>query len=211
MSGSTTVSECRPSTGAATSQATVSDASLASFLASLAAATQAQNTLSQTLPTHAIDTGGPTPAYLIDSTGAAAMINGAFADSKPSNTTRPVRVLVQNGVGTPGLGESAYQKLHRAGFSFLPGGNANHFGYSKTVVLIPDGSSHWIQEGQQVARTLGVPNSAVMINDHTAFRVDWMPFAGLRESGLGEDDVGIVVEEILVRVAREIFVVDPEP
>lgn len=27
--------------------------------------------------------------------------------------------------------------------------------------------------------------STVMINDHTAFRVDWMPFAGLRESGLG--------------------------
>ncbi len=27
--------------------------------------------------------------------------------------------------------------------------------------------------------------SAVMVNDHTAFRVDWMPFAGLKESGLG--------------------------
>ncbi len=27
--------------------------------------------------------------------------------------------------------------------------------------------------------------SAVMINDHTAFRVDWMPFAGRDESGLG--------------------------
>jgi acyl-CoA reductase-like NAD-dependent aldehyde dehydrogenase len=27
--------------------------------------------------------------------------------------------------------------------------------------------------------------AAVMINDHTAFRVDWMPFAGLRQSGLG--------------------------
>jgi acyl-CoA reductase-like NAD-dependent aldehyde dehydrogenase len=27
--------------------------------------------------------------------------------------------------------------------------------------------------------------SAVMINDHTAFRVDWMPFAGPRQSGLG--------------------------
>ncbi len=27
--------------------------------------------------------------------------------------------------------------------------------------------------------------SAVMINEHTAFRVDWMPFAGLRQSGLG--------------------------
>ena len=27
--------------------------------------------------------------------------------------------------------------------------------------------------------------SAVMVNDHTAFRVDWMPFAGLGQSGLG--------------------------
>lgn len=27
--------------------------------------------------------------------------------------------------------------------------------------------------------------SAIMINDHTAFRVDWMPFAGLKQSGLG--------------------------
>jgi acyl-CoA reductase-like NAD-dependent aldehyde dehydrogenase len=35
----------------------------------------------------------------------------------------------------------------------------------------------------QTARRLDA--SAVMINDHTAFRVDWMPFAGLRQSGLG--------------------------
>ena len=27
--------------------------------------------------------------------------------------------------------------------------------------------------------------SAVMVNDHTAFRVDWMPFAGLKQSGYG--------------------------
>ncbi len=27
--------------------------------------------------------------------------------------------------------------------------------------------------------------SAVMVNDHTAFRVDWMPFAGLKHSGFG--------------------------
>jgi acyl-CoA reductase-like NAD-dependent aldehyde dehydrogenase len=27
--------------------------------------------------------------------------------------------------------------------------------------------------------------SAIMVNDHTAFRVDWMPFAGLKHSGLG--------------------------
>jgi len=27
--------------------------------------------------------------------------------------------------------------------------------------------------------------TAVMVNDHTAFRVDWMPFGGAKESGLG--------------------------
>jgi acyl-CoA reductase-like NAD-dependent aldehyde dehydrogenase len=27
--------------------------------------------------------------------------------------------------------------------------------------------------------------SAVMVNDHTAFRVDWMPFGGRNSSGMG--------------------------
>jgi acyl-CoA reductase-like NAD-dependent aldehyde dehydrogenase len=27
--------------------------------------------------------------------------------------------------------------------------------------------------------------STILINDHTAFRVDWMPFAGRRQSGYG--------------------------
>lgn len=45
--------------------------------------------------------------------------------------------------------------------------------------------------------------SAVMINDHTAFRTDWMPFAGLRESGLGtggipESFADMRVEKLLV-------------
>ena len=31
----------------------------------------------------------------------------------------------------------------------------------------------------------GLDASAVMVNDHTAFRVDWMPFAGRRQSGYG--------------------------
>ncbi len=26
--------------------------------------------------------------------------------------------------------------------------------------------------------------SAVMVNDHSAFRVDWVPFAGIKQSGL---------------------------
>jgi acyl-CoA reductase-like NAD-dependent aldehyde dehydrogenase len=39
-------------------------------------------------------------------------------------------------------------------------------------------------------------SSAVMINDHTAFRVDWMPFAGRRQSGYGVGGIGYTMEEM---------------
>jgi acyl-CoA reductase-like NAD-dependent aldehyde dehydrogenase len=41
--------------------------------------------------------------------------------------------------------------------------------------------------------------SAVMVNDHTAFRVDWMPFAGLRESGLGIGGIPYTMEDMQIR------------
>ncbi len=37
--------------------------------------------------------------------------------------------------------------------------------------------------------------SAVMANDHTAFRVDWMPFAGLRQSGYGVGGIPYTFKE----------------
>ena len=41
--------------------------------------------------------------------------------------------------------------------------------------------------------------SAVMVNDHTAFRVDWMPFAGLRESGLGVGGIPYAMDEMQIK------------
>lgn len=38
--------------------------------------------------------------------------------------------------------------------------------------------------------------SAVMINDHTAFRTDWMPFAGRRASGLGVGGIPYTIQEM---------------
>ncbi|MBS7813285.1 aldehyde dehydrogenase family protein [Roseococcus sp. XZZS9] len=38
--------------------------------------------------------------------------------------------------------------------------------------------------------------SAVMINDHTAFRTDWMPFAGRRHSGYGVGGIPWTMEEM---------------
>ena len=40
--------------------------------------------------------------------------------------------------------------------------------------------------------------SAVMVNDHTAFRVDWMPFAGLRESGYGVGGIPYTFREMQI-------------
>jgi len=40
--------------------------------------------------------------------------------------------------------------------------------------------------------------SAVMVNDHTAFRIDGMPFAGLRESGLGVGGIPYTMEDMQV-------------
>jgi len=41
--------------------------------------------------------------------------------------------------------------------------------------------------------------ATVMVNDHTAFRVDWMPFAGLRESGLGVGGIPYAMEDMQIK------------
>ena len=51
--------------------------------------------------------------------------------------------------------------------------------------------------------------SAVMVNDHTAFRVDWMPFAGLRQSGHGVGGIhhtmhDMQIEKMMVVRSKEL-------
>ena len=51
--------------------------------------------------------------------------------------------------------------------------------------------------------------SAVMINEHTAFRVDWMPFAGLRQSGLAVGGIphtmkDMQIEKLMVLRSKEL-------
>ena len=50
--------------------------------------------------------------------------------------------------------------------------------------------------------------SAVMINDHTAFRVDWMPFAGLRESGHGVGGIPYTMHEM--QIEKMVVIRSPE-
>ncbi len=51
--------------------------------------------------------------------------------------------------------------------------------------------------------------SAIMVNEHTAFRVDWMPFAGLRQSGLAVGGIpytmhDMQVEKMMVLKSKEL-------
>ncbi len=39
---------------------------------------------------------------------------------------------------------------------------------------------------------------AIMVNDHTAFRVDWMPFGGHRKSGMGVGGIGYTMREMSI-------------
>jgi len=47
-----------------------------------------------------------------------------------------------------------------------------------------------------LAASRALDSAAVMINDHTAFRVDWMPFAGHKVSGLGTGGIGYAMREM---------------
>jgi len=38
--------------------------------------------------------------------------------------------------------------------------------------------------------------TAMMVNDHTAFRVDWMPFAGRKQSGYGTGGIGYTMHDM---------------
>ncbi len=51
--------------------------------------------------------------------------------------------------------------------------------------------------------------ATVMINDHTAFRVDWMPFAGLKQSGMGTGGIpytmkDMQIEKLIVVKSKEL-------
>jgi acyl-CoA reductase-like NAD-dependent aldehyde dehydrogenase len=52
--------------------------------------------------------------------------------------------------------------------------------------------------------------TAVMVNDHTAFRQDVMPFAGLRHSGLGVGGIGYTIEDMQIDKMMVIKSVAPD-
>jgi hypothetical protein len=135
------------------------DLAIADLAALLQLAAASEPLPFQTLPLRPLDAGGATPAVTLDRTAAQSLLDGLLAGvARDGAQGDGVRVLVRNGVGTPGLGEGARTKLVSSGLEYVNGGNATGFGYAKSVVLVTPEST---EAGAQVASALGLPATAI--------------------------------------------------
>jgi hypothetical protein len=139
----------------------------ASLFTALAADDRDKRFLSEIMPSQPIDSGGGTPAYRVDATGLKSLVASQLGKSLPTGdvSKRPT-VLIQNGVGTPGLVQSACDRLLPAGFTFAGSGNAQSFDYPKTQILVfpptQDDLVRVTKDGDRVADLLHLPRTDVL-------------------------------------------------
>ena len=143
-------------------ESTLGAGELAARLAVLRDSSAAGTLVSDVLPVTEIDPGGALTSYGIDTGQVAAMMRSLLPGALLTDASGEVlRVLVENGVGTPGLVELARAKLVAEGFRFVNGGNAAIFDIAESAVFIADGTAASVRRGEQVAAALGLPPSAV--------------------------------------------------
>ncbi|MDP9222030.1 MAG: LCP family protein [Actinomycetota bacterium] len=139
--------------------------SLATLVGGVRDDVAAQRAVSIVVPTNEIDSGSGTPSYGLDEKAAAAMVADRLALAEfPVPAGGRARILVQNGIGTPGLGDVARADLVPRGYIFRGGGNVAAFGAGTSVVLIPDGTAPSRALGTTIAQLLGLPASAVQLD-----------------------------------------------
>jgi hypothetical protein len=117
-----------------------------------------------TLPVRGIDSGGDVALYGLDAGSARTELGQDFPGALQAAGPGTVRVLVENGVGTPGLLDAARSRLVARGLVFRDGGNAARFGLPASAVLVPDATARSTAEGRRVATALGLPASAVQVS-----------------------------------------------
>ena len=148
----------------ASARSTQSARDIAAFLVKMHEYVLADNVAYNALPTVANDAGGATAGQRIDQKATAEMVDKYFSDAKrkpgPNSKTR---VLVQNGVGTPLLNTGARDLLVEAGYTFVNGGNAVVRGLAATQVIVPDRSTASLALGADIATSLKVPATAVVV------------------------------------------------
>ncbi|MEP6760432.1 MAG: LCP family protein [Sporichthyaceae bacterium] len=144
---------------------TLSPSPLAQIIAAAHEVGKKGDLLSDVLPVNAITSGSGEESYGVNAQQAAALMEARFGPSLVKDTAGgPVRVLVQNGVGTPGLVDKARTKLVKAGFRFVNGNNASEFGHKQSTVLIADSAPASVERGAAVAAALGLPADTIEVS-----------------------------------------------
>jgi anionic cell wall polymer biosynthesis LytR-Cps2A-Psr (LCP) family protein len=161
------------------SQASFDVGSLSNLLQGLKSDDAASNLQYRTLPVIPVTVGNDEIRFRIDATAARSLVDDVLAQSiPPGSRTEGNRVLVLNGVGTPGLGQKVRDKLVPAGFVFVGSRNAPNFGYAKTQVLVPAATTESAALGARVAQALGVPESSVQTSTQIGTIADVVVIVG---------------------------------
>jgi len=141
-------------------------ARVAETLQQLAQAKAAQKLTYKVVAVTDIDDGSDLETTRVDGPQLAALVAAELAGSVPANAYRPDnRIVVRNGVGTAGIGQTVTRRLNAAGFSVVQTGNADNFDYKTTQVLIFDSGDRAVSEGEAVAAALGLSADAVEVSD----------------------------------------------
>ena len=137
-------------------------ATLASFLVGLAADSRSEALQYDSLPVISIDPGDGVLSFRVDADATRVIVDRLLAQSVPLGARQTGnRVLVLNGVGTPGIGDKVRAKIVPAGFVFVASRNNATFGVAKTRVLIKEATPEAQAVGERVAKALGVPLDSV--------------------------------------------------
>jgi anionic cell wall polymer biosynthesis LytR-Cps2A-Psr (LCP) family protein len=161
------------------SQVSQSAAAVATVLKGLKADDEKNNLQYRTLPVIKVDSGNDDIRFRVDPAATRSLVDDVLAGSIPPGArAEGNRVLVLNGVGTPGLGEKVRAKLVPAGFVFVGSRNAPSFGYAKTQVLVKDASTAGAALGARVAQALGLPNAVVESSDQIGTIADVLVVVG---------------------------------
>jgi LytR_cpsA_psr family/LytR cell envelope-related transcriptional attenuator len=146
---------------------TLTPATLATVIGGVRDEIAAGQAASTVVPNDEIDSGSGTPSYGLDEAATATMVSNRLAGAAlPTPVGGRSRILVENGVGLPGLGDQARAVLVAKGYSFRSGGNAASFGAEPSVVLIPDSTTQSRALGTAITQLLGLPASAVQLDSN---------------------------------------------
>ncbi|MDQ1726035.1 MAG: hypothetical protein QOK14_80, partial [Frankiaceae bacterium] len=140
---------------------------LGKALVALRKASATDSVAEEPLPTRTIDSGGDEIIYGVDTAKLAALVSRDFAGATLQRRVGGLdRVLVENGVGTPGLGECVRNELVAAGFDFRGSSNVPGFTYrdKPSAVLVYSTDAASVDAGNAVAKALRLPAAAVQMS-----------------------------------------------